>query len=393
MLIVRSCCEHRWSDDKGLSMYRDSSLDLVATDIRRQDKLIADSLAWFREVTLRAAEKLGPRPSRIYLVGCGDSFDAHTAVRFLWEKLVGVPVEAVQALTFTRYLISAAPRDALVIALSQSGMVSRLIEAARLANANGQRVVVITGNPKSVLAQEPAAAQIITPFPKVGPVPGTSSYTFNMTLLYELGAALGQMWGDSAAAVAEVRDQLTRLPALIRESLDPVWEVAAAHADGTSDRTAVHLFLGTGPNLATARFAARKFFEIPQLAAMAQETEEYAHDQISMVGSNTPSLVFAPSGAASSRNSELLASLIELRSPVAVVTERGADLGLERQPRWRYEVEPGLDELLSPLLHALAPQVYTYELAGLVGGSFYGYGDPVLRAIGDRLIYESEVIL
>ena len=102
--------------------------------------------------------------------------------------------------------------------------------------------------------------------------------------------------------------------------------------------------------------------------------------------------MFAPLGAASSRNSELLASLIELRSPTAVVTERGADLGLERQPRWRYDAEPGLDELLSPLLYALAPQLLTYELAVLVGGSFYGYGDPVLSAIGDRLIYESEQV-
>ena len=373
-------------------MYRDSSLDLVAEDIRRQDGLVADSLDWFGKVTAQAAEGLGARPSRIYLVGCGDSFDAHAAVRFSWEKLLGVPVEAVPALTFTRYVMATAPRDALVIALSQSGSVSRLVEAARLANAHGQRLLVITGNPESALAHEPATAQIITPFPKIGPVPGTSSYTFNMTLLYELGAALGQTWGDSATAVAEVRDQLAALPALIRSSRDSMGGVAAAHADSLRDRSAVHLFLGTGPNLANARFAARKFFEIPQLAAMAQETEEYAHDQISMVGANTPSLVFAPLGAASSRNSELLASLIELRSPTAVVTERGADLGLERQPSWRYDAEPGLEELLSPLLYALAPQLLTYELAVLVGGSFYGYGDPVLSAIGDRLIYESDQV-
>ena len=38
------------------------------------------------------------------------------------------------------------------------------------------------------------------------------------------------------------------------------------------------------------------------------------------------------------------------------------------------------------------PQVYTLELARLVGGSFYGYADPVVEALGDRLIYESDVI-
>ena len=101
--------------------------------------------------------------------------------------------------------------------------------------------------------------------------------------------------------------------------------------------------------------------------------------------------MFAPTGAASGRNFELLDSLIEMRSPSAVVTERESALRLARQPRWRYDMEPGLDESLSPLLSALAPQLYTYELARRLGGSFYGYDDPVLAAIGDRLIYESDL--
>lgn len=388
-------------------MYSDASLDLVAADLRRQPALIADSLDWRREATLQAARELGPRPSRIYLAGCGDSLDALAAVRFSWEMLVGVPVEAVPALTLSRYVLDAAPPDSLLVALSQSGTVSRVVEVARRAVANGQRVLAITGKPDSAVAHEPVTARLITPFRKVGGVPGTASYTFNLALLYELGAALGEVWGRfppapktatptsaaNAPGVAAVRDQLTRLPTLLHDSLDPVWQVAAAHAAETAGDAAVQLLLGAGPNLSTARFAARKCFEFTQRVAMVQETEEYAHDQISMVGPQTPTLVFAPPGAASARSAEVIASLIELRCPVAVVTERGADLRLARQPRWRYDVEPGLDELLSPLLHALAAQTYTCELAKLVGGSFYGYADPVVEALGDRLIYESDVIL
>ena len=243
-------------------MYRDPGLDQVAADIRRQDRLIADSLDWFADVAREAAEKVGPPPPRIYLVGCGDSHDAQASVRYSWESLLGIPCEAVPALTFTRYLAATAPRGALVVALSQSGTVSRLVEAAKLANAGSLRLIVITGNPHSALAQEPATAQIITPFPKLASVPGTSSYTFNMTLLHELGAALGRRWGDAVAA-DRVHDQLTRLPELIAASRDAMWEVASAHAEDTADRTAVHLFLGTGPSLPNARFAARKLFEIP----------------------------------------------------------------------------------------------------------------------------------
>jgi glutamine---fructose-6-phosphate transaminase (isomerizing) len=378
-------------------MYSAASLDLVAADIRRQPALLADSRGWLRAAALQAARELGPRPSRIYLAGCGDSLDALSAVRFAWEQLLGLPVEAVPALTLSRYVLAAAPPDALVVALSQSGTVSRVIEAARRAAGGGLPVLVITGKPDSALAREPVAARLVTPFRKTSGVPGMASFVFNLTVLYELGAALAEVWGDATGgsarlAPAAVREQLAALPDLLRDSLDGVWAVAAAHAAAIAAQPAVELLLGTGPNLATARFAARKRFELTQRAAMVQETEEYAHDQIAMVGPHTPTLVFAPSGAASVRGAEVLASLFELGCPVAVVTERGADLGLAHEPRFRYDVEPGLDELLSPLLHALVPQLSTLELARLVGGSFYGYADPVVEALGDRLIYESDVI-
>ena len=48
----------------------------MAADIRRQPELLADSRGWLRAAALQAARELGPRPSRIYLAGCGDSLDA-----------------------------------------------------------------------------------------------------------------------------------------------------------------------------------------------------------------------------------------------------------------------------------------------------------------------------
>ena len=381
-------------------MYPAASLDLVAADIRRQPELLAESRAWLRAAALQAALELGPWPSRVYLTGCGDSLDALAAVRFAWERLLRLPVEAVPALTLSRYVLAAAPRDALVVALSQSGTVSRVVEAARRAVAGGLRVLAITGKPDSPLAGEQVAARLVTPFRKTDGVPGMASFVFNLAVLYGLGAERAEGWGGAPPATAgpasltpaAVREQLATLPTLLRASLDSVWPVAAMHAAALAAEPGVELLLGTGPGLATARFAARKRFELTQQAVMVQETEEYAHDQIAMVGPHTPTSVFAPPGAASVRGAEVLTSLIELGCPVAVVTERGADLGLGHEPRFRYDVEPGLDELLSPLLQALVPQTCACELARLVGGSFYGYADPVVEALGDRLIYESDVI-
>ena len=163
-----------------------------------------------------------------------------------------------------------------------------------------------------------------------------ASFVFNLAVLYELGAALADAWGGAAprrrrsarprrgprrpparaeacgarhraaacaphahaesSTPAAVREQLAALPGLLRVSLDSVWPVAAAHAAAIAAEPGVELLLGTGPDLATARFAARKRFELTQRAAMVQETEEYAHDQIAMVGPHTPTLRVRPSG-------------------------------------------------------------------------------------------------
>ena len=57
-----------------------------------------------------------------------------------------------------------------------------------------------------------------------------------------------------------------------------------------------------------------------------------------------------------------------------------------------YEMEPGLDELYTPLLATLPGQLLTYELGRAIGGSFYATDDPIHRRDGDDLIYRSELV-
>ncbi len=48
-------------------------------------------------------------PSRVYLVGCGDSHYAGLATRFAFERWSGVPTEALESLEFSRYAVHSAP--------------------------------------------------------------------------------------------------------------------------------------------------------------------------------------------------------------------------------------------------------------------------------------------
>jgi glutamine---fructose-6-phosphate transaminase (isomerizing) len=363
-------------------------IELIAADIRREPELIRSAYPWFRTV---AAEAVGniPPPSRVYLVGCGDSYDVGWAAQFTWERLLRVPVQALTALTFARYSVDTAPPDALVVALSQSGKVTRVIEAVRAAQRKGLRTISVTGSDRSPLALE-GGPKVVTPFPKLGPIPGTSSYVYNMVLFFELGMALARAWNRSGD-YADLERQLDSLPDLIEASLGSVWDVAADHAGATADRSLVHLALGGGPHLSSARFFARKMFEIPQLPAMCQDSEEYAHDQYSFTAKGHPVIMWSPPGSAAGRDDELLVSLSNLQTALAVVTEKDRRLPAGVNAQWRYDLAPGLEEWLSPLLHSLPAQVYSYEIGKRLGGSFYAFADPTHKKDGDPLIYESRI--
>jgi glucosamine--fructose-6-phosphate aminotransferase (isomerizing) len=367
-----------------------SDYELLASDIRRKADFIEAAIPRIRGLCRDAAGLIGPPPSRVYLVGCGDSLNVGMACRFDLERILGLPVEPVPALTFARYTLEAAPPDCLVIALSQSGRVSRVIEVVRRSRARHLRTVALTGYPGTPLAAEPANHVLVTNFESLGFAPGLTAFAFNLVVMFEFGVALAEAWDRGRDVTNRLSEQLEGSPDLLRRSLSRVWQTARVHARGFGRRRPL-VVLGTGPNLATAHYMARRLSEIPQLMVMSQETEEYAHDEYSIVTAETPAWVFLPPFAAESRTREILNSLLNLGCPTAVVT----NVGVEVDPRVAhiYYLEPGVDEGISPILYALPVDVFTYELVKEVGGSFYATADPTHAADGDPLIYESEITI
>src|SRR4030088_2885040 len=133
-------------------------------------------------------------PSRVYLVGCGDSHYAGLATRFAFERWSGIPTEALESLEFSRYAVHSAQPDALIVAVSNSGRVVRTVECALVARERGIASVGLTYNPDSPLAH---AASMVLPwtYADVGFGPGTLSYLASLVGLYALAVRLGQLSG------------------------------------------------------------------------------------------------------------------------------------------------------------------------------------------------------
>ena len=361
-------------------------LRLFGQDIRRQGAVVAEQVPLLRQAAEAVARDLPPRPGRVYLIGCGDSLDGAMASRPVWERLLpDAVVEAVPAMTFSSYAVDAAPPDSLVIALSQSGRVARVIEGVRAARARGMATLAVTARPDSPLAAEPVDHLMVVPFPKLGPIPGTTSFTVGSIALSEVACAL-----VPGSRSDELRGAIDETPASIDATVEAVWDEAMAQAARAARATTL-LALAAGPTLAAARHLVRKVLETSQLMTMWQETEEYAHDEYSLVSDSFMVVLFAPADRSITRAIEVSHYLHRLGVDLGVVTtpaHAGSFAGLADSV---YATDG--PAATAPLVASVPAQILALGLAASLGGSMYGMGEAVHLQDGDPQIYESAIVV
>lgn len=360
-----------------------SDFGLLESDIRRQPSLLAERLPSLRQAAAALCAHL-TFPSRIYLVACGDGLSAALAAAFTWEQVLGIPVEAVPAMTFSRYRVESASPGSLVIVLSQSGKVVRVSEALAGALRRSLPALVVTNNPASPLAEMVTAECVFNlGFTRLGFTPGTSAYTYTLMALYELAAALSR----SAALAQALQTQVEAALHLIAPAIESAWN--PGHAFGRKlDKTHAIFTLGSGPAYGIAHYTMRKLFEICQCKPILLETEEYAHDAFYALEATTPAILFAPPDPGFQRCFEVARYLVEVGCPLAVVSN------LERQdyfasPYVSFFGMPGASAIETSLTYAIAAQVLACQSGERLGGSFYACNDPARYVRGDAQIYES----
>ncbi|RDJ19978.1 SIS domain-containing protein [Bosea caraganae] len=203
------------------------------------------------------------RPAKhLVLVGSGTSLNALLVAKPGFEA-GGAFVEVLNPVAF----LSREPalgRDALVIALSQTGTSETTVAAVRQAQESGWRCLTITAEAHSPIGQV-AASKLVLP---VGPEPvgpKTKGYTASLAGLFELAAAFG-----GKAGAAEIDEDL--LAAVIAKTTPPAFALAAEldEADGL-------LFTGEGRHHGTALEASLKIAEMTGVPAAAFPTEEAMH--------------------------------------------------------------------------------------------------------------------
>jgi glucosamine--fructose-6-phosphate aminotransferase (isomerizing) len=297
----------------------------------------------------------------IYTAGCGDSYYAGLACEMAFARFCRLPVKALPAMHFSRYEVDSVVTPAVLFGISNSGGVSRSIEAVALAREAGLDTVAVTGNETSSIAREAAAVLALSIAP-MGRSPGIRSYTVQLLTLLLCALRLGEMrqvltpaeaatWRQRLRRVADHMEATIRANDALAKQLAARW-----HAEHE------WVFLGAGPSYATALFCAAKLVESCGVHAWAQELEEWGHIQFFNRREQTPTCLILPPGRSVDRALELLPYVKGIGRYTMVVTHSGQPL-LPTQADAVLPVSQPIEEVFSPLVYCLAGELLAYYLA------------------------------
>jgi glucosamine--fructose-6-phosphate aminotransferase (isomerizing) len=311
---------------------------------------------------LRAAARLTNavrthQPKLILLAARGTSDNAAQFGRYLLEITTGIPASLAAPSIQTLYGRTVNLKEAMVVAISQSGEstdTNLVLEAAR---AQGALTVGLTNEPRSALAGLAEHVFLVRAGHERS-IAATKTYTGQLMLLYLLAHALG----------ARIRiEDLRRVP-------DSA-EAALKLGSGMSLRAERYRFMeravvvGRGLNYANAFEFALKLMETCYVLADRFSAADFLHGPIAMVERSFPMFLFTPSGVTWPGMRDMLIRLNALKAETLIFTDAGHRDAIEMNPRavivplklGRRSARP--EELYTPIPYIIPAQLFAASLA------------------------------
>src|SRR6266481_779223 len=324
-------------------------------EIRQQPEALERTLRSELKAAERFKRLIGKRrPQLVVLVARGTSDNAAMFGRYLLEITTGIPVSLAAPSIYTLYHARVNFRDALVVAISQSGESTDTNLVLAEARKQGALTVGITNEASSELAR--LAEHVF--FVRAGhekSVAATKTYTGQVLMLYLLAYALG----------GKIRpDDLARLPERAHLALRLEPEI-----DALSERYRFMdhaVVMGRGLNYANAYEFALKLMETCYVVAERFSSADFLHGPIAMVGPSFPVFLFAPSGVTAPSMRQMLDKLRSLKAETVVITD-AANREIGDAATRSIRLSKKLQELYTPIPYIIPAQLFAACLAAQKG--------------------------
>jgi len=294
---------------------------------------------------------------RVVITACGTSWHAALIGEYMFEELVGIPVEVEYASEF-RYRDPVLGNDSVVIAISQSGETADTLAAIREAKRKKCKVFGICNVVGSTIARETDAGVYLHAGPEIG-VASTKAFTSQVTVLALIALVLGRMRSISTARGLEICRELAAIPDKVTRVLanhEQIKEIAREFKDMRN-----FLYLGRGYNFPVALEGALKLKEISYIHAEGYPAAEMKHGPIALIDKDMPVVFIA---TRDSIYDKVISNIEEVRARkgkvIAIATEGDQEI-IKRADRVIF-VPPTID-MLKPLINIIPLQLLAYYIA------------------------------
>ena len=235
-------------------------------------------------------EEQAKKIRRVIISSCGTAYHAGMVAKYIFEKLVRIPVELDFASEF-RYRDPIVMEDDLFICISQSGETADTLEGLRLAKRNGANILGIVNAVGSTISRESDEVMYTLAGPEIA-VASTKAYSTQVMCISVLAVAIAKMRGQiTEERSRELIAQLDRIPALAEDVIGQEAKISRiAHNYSAAQDM---YFLGRNLDYAVALEGSLKLKEISYIHSEAFGAGELKHGPIALIEDGTKVVVFA----------------------------------------------------------------------------------------------------
>jgi len=260
--------------------------ELMKADILEQPKAIERTILESVKEAEVAAQLMKDR--FVYITGSGTSYHASLVLQRSLTRIADTSSVAIPA-SELKYWIPENVKGTILVAISQSGESSDIINAVLAFKSKGGSVIAITNTPGSSLTKL-AGTTILTRAGVERAVAATKTYACQLAVAFLLSIKISKLIRRNPS---DLESELMALPKEIEREI-MLADKYVRDVVPLLVKRPVGFILGTGPNYPTALEGALKLRETSNLFIQAFAGREFLHGPIQLVSGETPVIVLEP---------------------------------------------------------------------------------------------------
>ncbi|MFH1501187.1 MAG: SIS domain-containing protein [archaeon] len=301
----------------------------------------------------------------VFFIGCGTAAKVCQVAEYIFSKVAEKHVNFIQASEFENYKHFLLP-ETLVIAISQSGETADVLDALKVANEKGSKVISIINVPESSIARVSDYSFLINAGPEKA-VASTKATTAQMAVVILLAYAC-------SGKIREGDRLLVDLAGKVNDMLNPRYSEHIKRLAEKIYQKPNILIIGRGLNYPMAMESAIKIMEISYAHAQGFAGGELKHGPIALIEKETPVIALV---ANDETKDEIISNSIEVKSRGAYVI----GISPENNEVFDYWIKtPDVLSVGSPIVNIIPVQLLAYYL-GILRGHNVDYPRSLAKSV------------